>query len=204
MLDVADATLIEHAVKSAEGVTEAEKLLNDKLVTAVQAIAHSHGSLHAHVSNRGTKRKRNEDIATQDRTAFNGNMLPTGLQLLVTGEDEINAGLMGKKQLADGNDAQQKVDHVRSPWHSDEVHEHCNNDPDFGNWVHSRWDPVVQSLVACLPEDASIGDDYVQQRTTWQDEWTKKDSAAISVMMRKEPSILVNQMCSRIEILGRS
>ncbi|KAJ9093722.1 hypothetical protein QFC21_006318 [Naganishia friedmannii] len=207
VLDLSDAMLIEHTIKSPQGQSDMEKSLNRKLATAVHTISHTHVEHHTHLSSRGTKRKRNQDVAVQNGTTLNGDLLPTGLQLLVIGEDEVNAGLVASKQIPDIKDIQHEADQlhdVHSPWHSDEVHQHCGNDPDFSNWVRSRWDPTVQSLVACLPEDVSMDQDYQQQRITWHDEWTKKDSAAISVMMRKDPYVLVNQICSRVEALGRS
>jgi hypothetical protein len=205
VLGASDVRLIQHGLKVAQGLSDSEKALYRKLSIALETIGVIHGN--TSLSSRGTKRKRNQDVAIQNRTTFNGSMLPTGLQLLVVGEDEVNAGLNGRNQATDAEDIQHKADHwhdAPSPWHSDEVHQYCGNDLHFGNWVHSRWDPIVQALVTCLPEDASMDQDYLQQRTMWQDEWTKKDNAAISVMMRKEPSVFVNVICSRIETLGRS
>ncbi|KAJ9123064.1 hypothetical protein QFC22_001253 [Naganishia vaughanmartiniae] len=206
VLDSSDVMLIEHATNIVHGLSDAEQSLNRKLATAARAINFGYGN--APLSTRGTKRKRNQDdIALQNRATLNGNMQPAGLQLLVIGEDEVNAGLNGRNQIPDVDGMQQQANHSHdsiSLLHSDEVHQHCVNDVDFGDWVHSRWDPVVQSLVQCLSEDALKDQDYMQQRNIWQDEWTKKDSAAISVMMRKEPSVLVNQIYSRIETLGRS
>ncbi|KAJ9091817.1 hypothetical protein QFC19_008930 [Naganishia cerealis] len=206
VLDLSDIDLISHAIETEQETSDNTSLLNGHLQTALSPIFSRHIAQSASLLSRGTKRKRNQDGSSQRRTPHNNAILPTGLQLLVVGEDEINAGLNGQKETQDISNMRDKTcraHHIQSPWHSEDVHQICSEDSDFADWMHLRWDPVIQTIMACVPEDASKSQGYTEQRYIWEDEWLLKDRLEIEGLMKKDPHVLVNQICTRIETLGR-
>ena len=209
---VVDPWIIEDILRALSRDHDAEghnSMLRIDMQMAFETISSVHSTWIEQASNRGTKRKRNEETSTQRVERSDPALLPTGIQLSIIGKEEYNAGLYSAtspfalQQLQPDKRPRDNVN--KSAWHTDDVHRYCVTDPDLAEFLHECWDPMARSLCECLPEDPNdLTPNYAGLQREWQQEWTTKNHVMFQEMLAEGAQCLVRDVCARIESLGKS
>lgn len=205
VIDPASCDIIRNTLEADHAVGDESAMLRFDLDNALQKIASIHSSSAAQLVARGTKRKRHQETASQRNGQLDHALLPTGIQLSIAGKEEYDAGLYGAPRIAETfqDKGTKTTNFPKSSWHSDDVHRHCATDPHLAEWVHECWDPMVDLLCQCLPEDESMEEEYIARRTAWREEWTTKNHVMLQDMMAESKDVFVRDICARIEFLAK-